>query len=280
MNKITAFVNTLQHISDNAILNSAFYLGIRIIICVAALVVGIIIVKVIKKLIKRALKKTKVDVGVQGFIVSFLGIALYLILGFLIASGMGVDAATIVALLGSLGVAIGLAIQGSLSNLAGGVLLLVLRPFKVGDYIIEDSNKNEGTVTEIGLFYTKLQTLDDRTVICPNGTLANTSITNVTQTPFRLIDLKFNIAYSADVEKAYGVIREVIESTDTVLVDKGVETYMSDMKDSSIEVAGRFYVRNANYRIAKAAVLEGVKKGFDAKGIEIPFPQIVVHDAK
>lgn len=277
MEKIKITINALQHISDNAILNSIFFLAVRILVCIGILILGIIITKVLKKVIRKALMKTKIDQGLIGFIVSFVSIFLYVILGFIIASSIGVDAATIVALLGSCGVAIGLAVQGSLSNLAGGFLLLLLRPFKVGDYIIEDSNKNEGTVMEIGLFYTKLQTLDDRTVILPNGTLANTSITNVTHTPFRMIELKFCVSYDTDLDKAYEVILDVLHNEELVLADKGVEAYMTGMLDSGVELAGRFYVQNQNFRIAKQRVLEGVKRGFDAKDIEIPFPQVVVH---
>ncbi|MCQ2518791.1 MAG: mechanosensitive ion channel family protein, partial [Lachnospiraceae bacterium] len=168
---------------------------IRIGIALVVIIIGILIIRFIKKLINRALSKVKVQNNSLKYLVSVAGVILYIILGLLVAAFFGIDATSIVALLGSAGVTIGLALQGSLSNMAGGVLILILEPFKIGDYIVEDNNKNEGTVTEIGLFYTKLQTLDERTVILPNGTLANTSLTNMTATPTRHVEVFFEISY-------------------------------------------------------------------------------------
>lgn len=154
----------------------ALNLGVRILLAVITLMVGIWITKLLRKIVKKSLQRAKADVGVVQFVDSFIKIALYVMLGFTIAGSFGLDAASIVAVVGSAGVAVGLALQGSLSNIAGGVLILLLKPFKVGDYIREDSKGNEGTVTEIQMFYTKLLTFDGKTVVLPNGTLANTSL--------------------------------------------------------------------------------------------------------
>ena len=188
-----------------------YSLAWRVVLCAALAIITIQAVKIIKKALKKAFKKVKVDDGIAGFLTSLICVGIYIVVGFIIAQSMGIDAASIVALLGSAGVTVGLAIQGSLANIAGGVLILILKPFKVGDYIIENSHSNEGTVIEIGLIYTKLNTIDNRTVILPNGTLANSSVVNVTQTPYRMIDLKLDIAYSADLQLAKDTIAKVLE---------------------------------------------------------------------
>ena len=182
--------------------------------------------------------------------------------------------------MGSAGVTVGLAIQGSLANMAGGVLILLLKPFKVGDFIHEDSKGNDGTVTEIGLIYTKLVTLDNKTVVLPNGTLANSSLVNVTHNPYRLVDIKFDIAYSADYELAKSTIKEILDNDEAVLKEKPIEVAMESWEASSIRLCGRYYVKNADFRTSKLRILEKVKLSFDEKNIEIPFPQIVVHQGE
>jgi len=173
-------------------------------------------------------------------------------------------------------VAIGLAIQGSLSNFAGGILIILLKPFKVGDFIIEDNKGNSGTVTEISLFYTKLQTIDERTVVLPNGTLANTSLTNVTKTPNRMLELKFGVAYEADWKGAMGIVAEAFK-TEEACIDAGeVEVYLDELADSAIVIGGRCYVKNDAYRFAKQRILEKVLTRFNEEGIEIPYQKMVV----
>lgn len=235
-------------------------------------------IKILKKYLKKTFKKFKLDEGIAGFLVSFISIVLYILVALLIAQSFGLDAASIVALLGSAGVTVGLAIQGSLANIAGGVLLLILKPFKVGDYIIEDTNMNEGKVLEIGLIYTKLLTIDCKTVILPNGTLANASIVNVTHTPVRLIDMSFDIAYDSDLFLAKSLINDIIRNDEKVLKEKPIDIVMESWEASSVKLNARFYVKNEDFRSTKCRVLENVKISFDMNNIEIPFPQIVVHD--
>lgn len=254
-----------------------YSLAWRVVLCAALAVITIQAVKIIKKALKKAFKKVKVDDGIAGFLTSLICVGIYIIVGFIIAQSMGIDAASIVALLGSAGVTVGLAIQGSLANIAGGVLILILKPFKVGDYIIENSHSNEGTVIEIGLIYTKLNTIDNRTVILPNGTLANSSIVNVTQTPYRMIDLKLDIAYSADLQLAKDTIAKVLEEDKDVLSEKPVVIAMESWEASSIRLCARFYVLNENFLATRFRVRESIKLAFDEKNIEIPFTQVVVH---
>lgn len=254
-----------------------YSLAWRVVLCAAIAIITIQAVKIIKKALKKAFKKVKVDDGIAGFLTSLICVGIYIVVGFIIAQSMGIDAASIVALLGSAGVTVGLAIQGSLANIAGGVLILILKPFKVGDYIIENSHSNEGTVIEIGLIYTKLNTIDNRTVILPNGTLANSSIVNVTQTPYRMIDLKLDIAYSADLQLAKDTIAKVLEEDKDVLSEKPVVIAMESWEASSIRLCARFYVLNENFLATRFRVRESIKLAFDENNIEIPFTQVVVH---
>ncbi len=253
-------------------------LGGRILITIITLFIGYWLIKWVTKLIKRVFHKFDVEEGTAGFLISVVKVAFYIILGFVIAASFGVDAASIVAILGSAGVAIGLAVQGSLSNFAGGILIILLKPFVVGDYIIEDNKGNAGTVTEISLFYTKLQTVDSRTVVLPNGTLANTSLTNVTQTPNRLLELKFNVAYESDWKRALQIITDVFIEDEANISSTDVEAYIDELASTSIVLGCRSYVKNEDFRFAKQRILEKVLIRFNEESIEIPYPKMVLHD--
>ena len=212
----------------------AWNLGTRIVLSALVLFLGIQLIKVIRGLVKKSLAKGNADKGVMQFIDSFLKASLYAVLLITIASGFGLDAASILALLGSAGVAIGLAIQGSLSNFVGGVLILLLKPFKVGDYIKEDTNNNEGTVSSIELFYTKLTTPDNRVIVLPNGTLANSSLTNVTACERRRLDIRVGISYDADIRLAKEVLQKVLEDEKAVLKEEEYFVYVDELGESSV----------------------------------------------
>lgn len=259
------------------VLDGALDLGMRILLAVITLVVGTQLIKLLRKIVKKVLTKAEADIGVRQFLDSFLKVALYVVLGFIIAAGFGVDAASIVALLGSAGVAVGLALQGSLSNLAGGVLILVLKPFKVGDYIKEDAAGNEGTVSEIQMFYTKLLTGDNKTIILPNGTLANTSMTNVTLADKRRVDVMVGISYDADIKKAKEVLLSVITSDEEVLQNEDKSVFVDNLGDSAVIMGLRCWVKKENYWSVKFRLTENVKYALDEAGIGIPYPQMDVH---
>lgn len=252
-------------------------LGGRILISALTLLLGLWLIKWVAKLIKKTLKKLNVEEGTAGFLTSIIRVGLYVVLGFMIASTFGIDAASIVAILGSAGVAIGLAIQGSLSNFAGGILIILLQPFKVGDYIIEDNKGNEGTVTQISIIYTHLQTLDGRTVVLPNGTLANTSLTNVTKTPTRLLELKVGVAYESDWKRALTILDNIIKNDPDCISKDDVETYVSELGDSAIILGGRCNVRNGSYRFAKQRMQEQILTCFEEEKIEISYQKVVVY---
>ena len=193
----------------------------------------------------------------------------------IIATSFGVDTASVVAVLGSAGVAIGLALQGSLSNFAGGILILLIKPFVNGDYIVACGE--EGTVTNIDMCYTKLTTPDERIVVLPNGTLANTTIVNNTTTPNRRVDIVVSIAYDADIKLAKELILNIIENDENVLKDYERIVFVSALAASSVDLNVRFYTQNENYMSCKGVVLEKVKEALDMNHIEIPYQQLDVH---
>lgn len=260
--------------------DKALGLGIRVILAILVLIVGGWIIKLIRKTIKKAMKKADADTGAIQFTDSFIKVLLYMVLVFGIAIQFGLDATSLVAILGSAGVAIGLAVQGSLSNFVGGVLILMLKPFKVGDYIIEDSNKNEGTVSEIQLFYTKLVTMDNKVVVLPNGVLANSSLTNVTSMEYRRVDVFVDISYQADIKKTKEVLLEVLKTDEATRKDQEMVVYVDSLGDSGVKIGVRCWFDNAEYWQGKWRITEAVKLALDAAEISIPYPQLDVHYVK
>ncbi len=260
--------------------SKALNFGTRVLLAVIVLLIGLECIKIIRKILKKSLTKANADKGVIQFLDSFVRVVLYVILGFLIASGFGLDAASVVAVVGSAGVAVGLALQGSLSNFAGGVLLLLLKPFRVGDYIREDSKGNEGTVVEIQIFYTKLLTVDGKMVILPNGTLANNSIVNYTTASFRRLDLSVGISYDADLKKAKQIAMKLLNSNPLVLHEKDEIVVVDDLADSAVVLSVKCYVLTGDYWTLRGELLENIKFAFDEEGISIPYPQMDVHMGK
>lgn len=234
-------------------------------------------IKLIRKIITKSMKRANAELGAIQFVDSFVKAALYVVLVFMLASSFGVDAASIVAILGSAGVAIGLAIQGSLSNLAGGVLILMLKPFKVGDYIIENATRMEGTVSEIKIFYTKLITVDNKTIVLPNGSLANTSLTNVTAAQFRRLDIPIGISYQSDIKKAKTALEAVLQKDPKVIQDKDKIIFVDELADSCIKLNVRCWFSQEDYWEGKWRLTEECKYALDEVGIEIPYPQMDVH---
>lgn len=269
---ISLFKKFLQTLPEKAL-----NLGFRILLAAVFFIIGVQCIKIIRKILKKSLQKTSADVGVIQFLDSFTKTALYILLVFLIGTSFGLDATSVVALVGSAGVAIGLALQGSLSNFAGGVLILLLKPFKVGDYIIEDSKGNEGTVSEIQLFYTKLTTPDDKVIVLPNGNLANTSLTNVTATDIRRMDVKVGISYRADIKAAKTVLLQLLERDEYVLKSMDRLVFVDELGDSAVVLNVRCWFKNEDFWPGKWRITEEVKLALDAAGIEIPYPQMDIH---
>ena len=253
----------------------ALRMGLRVLLALVVFLLGVQLIKLARRIVRRSLERGKVDVGVRQFTDSFLKAVLYILLVFMIAGGFGVDAASVVALLGSAGVAIGLAVQGSLSNLAGGVLILILKPFLVGDYIIEGGGK-EGTVTEIQLFYTRLLTPDNRTVILPNGALANGSLVNVTADKYRRCDISVGISYQSDLQTAREALMGMLEADPAVLKDRDMRVVVDALGESAIQLIVRCWFTNEEYWDGRYRLTEGIKTVLDQAGIQIPYPQLDV----
>ena len=261
----------------NELPSKALNVGIRVVLAALVFFIGIWIIKLIRKIVNKSMKKASADAGVAGFIDSFLKAALYILLIFLIASYLGVDAASIIAIVGSAGVAIGLALQGSLSNLAGGVLILLLKPFKIGDYIVDNSTGKEGTVKEIQIFYTKLITFDNQMVVLPNGNLANSAITNVTKESTRRIDIPVGISYNSDIKAAKDALIELLNNDAEVLQDNEKSIAVTNLGASSVDLNVRFWVKTSDYWNAKFRITENIKTALDMAGVRIPYQQIDVH---
>ncbi|MCH5253755.1 MAG: mechanosensitive ion channel family protein [Lachnospiraceae bacterium] len=255
---------------------TALRFGIRVLLALIAFFIGMQLIKLIRKILRTSMKRSNADVGAMQFLDSFVKIALYVILIFGIASGFGLDAASVVALLGSAGVAIGLAIQGSLSNFAGGVLILLLRPFKVGDYIIP-AGGNEGTVTEIQLFYTKLATTDNKVVIIPNGELSNSSMINASVTDSRRIDISVGISYQADIREAKDVLMKLLDSDEKVLQEQEKRVFVDSLGESAVVLGVRCHVASEDFWETKWRLNENIKYALDEAGISIPYNQLDVH---
>lgn len=264
----------------NELPDKVLQFGMKVLLAFLVFVIGVKLISITRKIVKKSLKKGNADTGVIQFLDSFVKAALYIVLLLLIAGNFGLEATSLLAILGSAGVAIGLALQGSLSNFAGGVLILLLKPFRVGDYIIEDTNKNEGTVTEIQLFYTKLHTGDDRVVILPNGTLANTSLVNVTETSVRRMDVRVGISYESNIKQAKEIAARLLDTDEAVLQDKDKLVFVDDLGDSAVIIGVRCWFRNEEYWQGRWRILEAIKEEFDKAGIAIPYPQMDVHITK
>ncbi|MBQ2284746.1 MAG: mechanosensitive ion channel [Clostridia bacterium] len=253
----------------------ALRFGVKVLLALVVFVVGVWLIRLIRKIIHKAFNRANADKGVAQFTESFARIALYAVLIMLIATSFGVDTASVVAVLGSAGVAIGLALQGSLSNFAGGILILLIKPFVNGDYIVACGE--EGTVTNIDMCYTKLTTADERIVVLPNGTLANTTIVNNTATPNRRVDFTVSIAYNTDIKLAKELILGVINNEEVILKEQEKVVYVSELAAHSIDLGVRFFTKNADYLSSKGKVLEKIKEAFDSNNIEIPYQQLDVH---
>lgn len=255
----------------------ALRLGARVLLAALFFLVGSQLIKLIRKIIKKSMQRAGAELGAIQFVDSFVKAALYVLLVLMLASSFGLDAASIVALLGSAGVAIGLAVQGSLSNLAGGVLLLILKPFKVGDYIQEGSSGKEGTVAEIQIFYTKLVTPDNRTIVLPNGSLANNSLINYTAQDARRMDIVVGISYKADLKKAKEVLLQVLEEDEAVLKDRDHFVFVDNLGSSSVDLGVRCWFAQSDFWPGKWRITENCKLALDRAGIEIPYNQLDVH---
>ena len=232
------------------------------------------VIKWVVKLVQKAMEHQEVDTGVIQFLSAIVKYGLYVVMLMTILSLFGVATTSVVAVLGSAGVAIGLALQGSLSNFAGGVLILVLKPFKVGDYIIQGGV--EGSVYEIALFYTKLKTGDNKVVIIPNGTLANGVIVNTSHMDRRRVDIVVGISYDADIRTAKDIIYKLAQKEPGRLPEEEAIVFVDNLGASSVDIGVRLWVKASDYWAVKWRLTEDIKYAMDENHISIPYTQIDV----
>ena len=260
------------------VLPAAVSLILKVVCIFVIWFIGAKLIKLARKIIKKMLEKGHADTGVITFLDNFLKYALYVLLIMIILGIFDVDTTSIAAAVASAGVAIGLALQGSLSNLAGGVLILLLKPFKISDYIV--AGGVEGTVSTIQMFATKLITPDNKVVIVPNSNLSSGTITNVSVMDKRRLDITASIAYTADLKLAKNVLMSLLEGCDYIMKDEIYDVFVANLGASSVDLNVRFWVKSADYWAAKAFITENIKLTLDANNIEIPFNQLDVHIEK
>ncbi len=248
---------------------------------ILAVVLAIIVYFVGRKLIKwtlrftkRALDRSSVEEGAAGFICTLIKYTSYTVLIMIVAGILGIDTTSFVALLGSAGLTVGLALKGTMSNFAGGLLILFTKPFKVGDYILAAGN--EGRVIKIDLFYTHMVTADNQSIVLPNGDLSNMQLTNATNEEKRRLDIFVPVAYSSDMDQVRSVILKACEQNEYVLKEEPMEVHLFEFGDSALNISVRVWTETDNYWPLKWSLQEEIKKVLDEAGIEIPFNQIEV----
>ena len=252
--------------------------GINLLVTLLILIIGLYLIKAVMKALDKAARQANADVTLARFMHSFVNIALYILLIFIVAGQLGINTASILAVLGTAGLAIAMSLKDSLSHFAGGILILFLRPFKVGDYII--CSEGEGTIQEIGLVYTRVLTKDNKGLTIPNGKLAGISVTNASRMPERRLDITVGVSYDADLKKAKEIIENVYRECPYFVSSMDLQVFVEELASSSVDLGACGYVNSPDYLSARRYVMENIKLQFDAAGIEIPFPQVVVHQAE
>ena len=249
--------------------------GIKIVIAVLLLVISFIIINAITKSIYKRLQKRKADVTLSRVGTNALRIMLKILVLVCLIGYLGIETASISAVIASIGVGISLAVQGTLANFAGGVIIIVMRPFKIGDYIT--SNGVEGTVEDIKLFYTHIVTNDNKAVVIPNGALANNVIVNASAKDTRRVDLVMQVAYGSDIMLVKELIKKVCGENELVFKEPAPFVELSNMNESSLDFTVRVWCNRPDYWTVNFALIENIKKSFDENGIEVPFRQLDVH---
>lgn len=260
------------------LLNWGIEVGKDILAAIIIYIVGRFIIKQIGRLVSKILEKRKLEISVQTFLKSLLNILLNLILAFAIVSKLGVETTSFAAILASAGVAIGMALSGNLSNFAGGLIILVFKPFKVGDYI--DGQNASGTVKEIQIFHTILATTDNRIIYVPNGALSSNAITNYSKQEMRRAEWVFGVEYGEDFEKVKAVLERIIAADTRILTTPAPFIGLGALSASSVDIKVRVWTKTENYWDVYFDMNKIVYDTFNKEGIGFPFPQLTVHQAK
>lgn len=242
-----------------------------LLIAILVIIIGKKLIKIFLHILDRYFERSKMEASVTGFLIAFIKSILYVILIITAVSFIGIKSGSIVALVGSAGLTLGLALQGSLSNFAGGVLILILKPFRVGDYIM--SGNYEGTVTTIDIFYTRLLTFDNKLLVMPNGALSNGNIINVSNEANRRLDLVIPVDYSADIQKVKDILKSIVSQNERVLKDQDIMIFVNNLDQGAVSMGIRVWVANSDYWMLKWELLEQIKQDFDQNQISIPLNQ-------
>lgn len=259
-------------------LNASIDLGGRILAALIIFIIGKILVNWANKLFAKMLEKRKVEPSIQSFLKSIVNITLLVLLFLAVIGKLGIELTSFAALSASAGVAVGMALSGNLSNFAGGVIILVFRPYKVGDYI-EASTGAAGTVTDIQIFHTVLTTPDNKVVFAPNGAMSGAVVTNYSRKDTRRVDFLFGVEYGTDFNQAKSIIMEVINKDSRILKDPAPFVELGALADSSVNITVRVWVNAADYWGVNFDMNKNVYATFNEKGISFPFPQLTVHQA-
>ncbi len=247
----------------------------KLLVALIVFLIGKKVIGFIRRFASRSFERAGVEAGASKFLKSLIEVCLYGILVFMIAGQLGMNTASLVTILGTASLALSLSLQGSLQNFAGGVLLLIVKPFKVGEYIVCPAG--EGTVSMIGLVYTTLLTADNRRITIPNGTLANSTVTDVTAMERRRLDLLVGIGYQADIKAAKEILERSLREHPLICRDEDITVFVDSLGDSAVMLGARGWTAAGDYWKAKWDLLEIIKLSFDEAGIEIPFSQMDVH---
>lgn len=276
MNQIEEYVEVKQYVK---LLEEAYTMALEMLpnLIKAGLIffIGLWAVRFINRLVHRFFERKDYDLTLESFLQSFINISLKGVLFVLVITQLGVKSSSLVAVVGAAGLAVGLALQGSLANFAGGVLILIFKPFKVGDWI--EAQGVSGTVKDISIFTTKLNTFGNQAAIIPNGHLSNHTIVNYNIEETRRDNITVGISYNANIKEAKDILLKICEEYSGVLKDPAPIVYVGNLADSAVELSLRFWAKNEDFWDAHFHVMETLKIEFDAAGIEIPFPQRVIH---
>lgn len=261
------------------LLNRFFDLAVnfapRLLMAIIVLIAGLWMANIFSKIIIKAMKRSDIDLSLQTFFSSFLSILLKILIFISVAGMLGIEMTSFIAILGAAGLAVGLALQGSLANLAGGVLILFFKPFKVGDYI--EAQNYSGTVRGIQVFSTVLVTPDNKTIIIPNGNLSNNSIVNYSRQENRRVDFTFGTGYNDDILKTKNILQQIIKNEEKILRDPAPFIGLAELAESSVNFTVRVWCKSSDYLAVFFLIQEKVKIAFDQNGISIPYPQQDVH---
>lgn len=249
--------------------------GPKLLLAIITLLIGLWVIKLVVRSLGKMMDRSNVDASLKPFFISLIGMTLKVLLVISVMSMVGIAMTSFIAILGAVGLAVGMALSGTLQNFAGGVMILIFKPFKVGDFI--DAAGHMGTVKEIQIFNTILNTPDNKQIIIPNGQLSNTSMTNFSAKETRRVDITFGIGYGDDIDKAKKVISDVFLKDERVLKDPEFFIGVIELGDSSVNLVTRSWVNAADYWGVYFDNMEAVKKALDANSISIPFPQRDVH---